>query len=145
MLMHQAPWLGWALLLVTVGLAVAGFLFSPWLGVAAIGVDAFLVVMAMSFVIFAYGFNSVTGVNMTQHSLRATTAGLLVEFEEGDPLTIRKEEIAPYHIYPGGVIVPVGGNRAGWIWVPPRAFESDEDFKDFLKSIYRNESNTEQE
>ena len=143
MLVHDAAWLGWSLLVVGLGLVVAGFIFSPWLGIAALGVAAFMAVMAMSFVIMAYGFNSITGINMSTHSLALCRGGVAVEFEDGKVVSLNASDVRPYHIYPGGVLMPVAGSRPGWLWVPPKAFESDEDFKEFLKCVYRNESNTE--
>lgn len=141
MLIEQAPWLGWALLGVTVVLAVVGFIFSPWMGIAALGVDAFLVVMAMSFVIMAYGFNSVTGVNMPLHTLSLENNKIRVEFEDGKTVDIAKENARPYKIYPGGVLVPVEGQKKGWLWIPPKAFLTPEEFMVFVKEIY--ESHTE--
>ena len=143
MLIHDAAWLGWSLLVVVAALIILGFVFSPWIGLAAIGVSAFLVVMALSFVIMAYGFNSITGVNMAKHSLRSEPGSIVIEFEDGHRMEVAKSDIRPYNIYPGGVTAPVDGARPGWLWIPPKAFENDEEFKDFLKSIYRDESNTE--
>ena len=144
MLMHEAGWLGWTLLLTLAALITAGFIWSPWTGVAAIGVGAFIAVMVMSFMIMVYGFNSITGVNMSMHSLKSEKNRVIIGFENGKELEVVKEDIRPYHIYPGGVIAPVEGKRRGWLWIPPKAFETDEEFKHFLKSIYGNESDSEQ-
>lgn len=145
MMMHDASWLGWVLLVVVIALTTAGFLFSPWIGAAAIGFDAFIVVMAMSFVIMTYGFNSITGVNMSPHAFYMRNGTLIIEFEEGREMEIPRQDIRPYHIYPGGVLVPVEGKRPGWLWIPPKAFENDNEFQIFLKRVYRDENNTEQE
>ena len=143
MLIHHALWLAWTLLIVISGMAVVGFLCSPWIGIVALGVDALIVVMSMSFVIIAYGFTSITGANMADHALRSEGNVLRIEFEDGKEIEVQKSDIRPYHIYPGGVIVPVEGKKSGWIWIPPRAFETDEEFQNFLKRLYINESNTE--
>lgn len=139
MLAHQAAPLMWILISLCVALSVAGFIISPWIGLASLGFDAFILMSGISFVVFAYGFNSVTGLNMTPHSLEAEEDGLLVRFEEGEPVKIARDELRPYTVYPGGVVMPVGGSKAGWVWVPPKAFESDSDFKTFLSKIYSSE------
>lgn len=136
MMIYQARWLMWSLLILVLALISVGFIYSPWVGIAATGVAAFISAMAFSFVIMAYGFQSVTGVNMTEHSLIIRDDKLNVEFEEGDEVSIDKSSIFPYLIYPGGVIVPVEKNGKGWIWLPPKAFVSDEEFKLFLKDLY---------
>lgn len=143
MMAFQAPWVGWSLLVLVVVLVAGGFILSPWLGLAAIGVSAFMCVMGLSFVIMSYGFYSVTGCNMSLHSLSLHDKKLIVELEDGKKIEISLKELDHYSIYPGGVVVPVGGARAGWIWIPPRAFETPEEFKQFVKTLY--ESNTEQE
>lgn len=140
MLMHQAPILFWLLAVSLLGLIATGFIFSPWLGIAALGLSLFIAVMVVSTVIMVYGFNSITGVNMSRHSLTATDADIRIDFEEGDPLSVSKQDVGPYRIYPGGIVVPVEGLRKGWLWVPPKAFENDEDFKQFIMRIY--EGNT---
>lgn len=136
MLVEQAPWLGWTLVVVTVALAVAGFIYSPWIGFAALALNAFLVVTALSFVIMACGFNSITGVNMATHCLSTDSGVVRAEFEDGKTVEVDKKNIKPYKIYPGGVLVPVDGARPGWLWIPPGAFETPEDFQEFLKSLY---------
>ena len=141
MLIHQAPYWGLAVGLLALAMIVAGFILSPWIGLAAIGFSAFLVVMVVTFVIAVYGFHSITGCNMTPHRLFLTDSRIGVEFDdEGRDLTVSRSEARPYRIFPGGVLVPIEGERAGWLWIPPRAFENDEDFKTFLKKIY--EGNT---
>ena len=144
MLMHQAAWLGWTLLVVVLGLVAVGFIYSPWMGIAAIGIDAFIVVMALSFVIIAYGFGTITGLNMTNHTLQVESRDIEIGFAEGEPIRIPCSDARPYSIYPGGVLVPVEGKRSGWLWVPPSAFATPEEFQIFLKKIYisANESNT---
>ena len=137
MLVEQAPWLAWTLLAVCLGLAATGFILSPWIGIAAIGFCAFLTVTALSFVIMAYGFHSVTGLNMAMHSLENTPGRLMVEFEDGKQVGIEKSDLRPYKIYPGGVLVPVAGARSGWIWIMPKAFETPEDFAGFMREIYK--------
>lgn len=137
MVMEQAPWAAWSLLVAVVLLVAGGFLISPWAGVAAFGVAAFLAVMVMSFVIMAYGVYSITGVNMAPHSLAVDGHRILVRFDEGDDVEVMCEHAAPYKIYPGGVLVPVEGARAGWLWVPSRAFDHPDALRDFLKLIYR--------
>ena len=136
MLLHQAPIATLLLCLLMASLTVAGFLFSPYIGVATIGVDAFLIVMLLTFVIAVYGFHSVTGCNMADHSLEQTDENVKVIFEDGKEIEISKKEILPYKIYPGGVLVPVKGERAGWLWVPPKAFDTPDEFSLFLKSLY---------
>ena len=136
MLLHQATWLCWVVLAVTIALAVVGFIFSPWIGIAALGFDIFIVMMALSFSIMVYGFNSITGVNTLNHSFHLDKGKIRVEFEDGEPVEIDRKEARPYHIYPGGVLIPVAGVKAGWLWLPPKAFESDNDFQTFLKEIY---------
>lgn len=142
MLLHQAPAVGWIMAAAIVALTVAGFILSPWIGVAAIGFDFFILVMGLSFVIMVYGFHSVTGVNMIPHRFAQDGKNLILEFEEGDPEVIPKASLRPYRIYPGGVLVPVEGERRGWIWIPPKAFEDDGRFQGFIKQLY-DESNTE--
>lgn len=147
MLVEQASWVAWTLLLVIVALIAVGFILSPWLGVAAIGYSVFITIMAMSFVIMAYGLNSVTGANMPLHTLTAGNDGIRFEYEDGKTVDIPREDIRPYRIYPGGVLLPVGGKKAGFIWLTPKAFETGGDFAEFLKKIYTDtkyESNTEQ-
>lgn len=141
MLVEQARWLLWTLLIVSLALIVAGFVLSPWAGIAAVAIDAFLVVMAVSFVIMAYGFNSITGVNMPPHALQLEGDSIKVEFEDGKSVEVSRKDIRPYKIYPGGALVPVDGARAGWLWVPPAAFDTPEGFTGFMKKIY--ESHTE--
>lgn len=143
MLVHQAPWAGWVMLAIVAGLTVTGFILSPWLGIAALGFDAFIIVMVMSFVIFAYGFSSITGVNMMSHCLKVSDGSLSIEFEEGNQVTVPLADIEPYLIYPGGVIIPVKGPREGWLWLPPKAFDEPSDFQNFLKCLY--EGNSKQE
>lgn len=136
MVMEQAQWLVWTLAILMLGLAVAGFIFSPWAGIAALGVDAFLLVMALSFVIMAFGFNSVTVLNIPRHTVTIDVECLVIEIEDGATEKIPKEDIRPYKIYPGGVIVPVEGLRSGWLWLPPAAFASPDDYQVFLKQMY---------
>ena len=137
MMMEHAPYTTLFLLIVLIGLTTAGFIVSPWYGVAALGFDAFLLVMAMSFVIFVYGFNSVTGANMAIHSLSLDEGGIMVEFEDCKCIKIPREDIGKYKIYPGGALLIVHGTRKGWIWIPPKAFEGCEiSFETFLKGIY---------
>lgn len=143
MLIHQASWVAWVTLIVMAGLVAAGFIHSLWAALAAVAVDIFIAVMTMSFVIIAFGFNSITGVNMGSHSLSTNNDGLVIKFDDGKEIEVKKSDILPYHIYPGGVIVPVKGAKAGWVWVPPGAFDTDGEFRNFLKSLYANESNTE--
>ena len=140
MLIHQSRWVAIALAVVVAGLIAAGFIVSPWMGIAAVSFAAFISVMVLSFIILVYGFNSVTGVNMGRHSLSLQGERIRVEFEEGDPVYINCSDILPYSIYPGGVVIPVTGVKAGWLWVPPAAFSSPEDFQQFLKSIYHPET-----
>ena len=139
MLVEQAPWLSRILAVVAVGLAVAGFIISPWVGIAALGIDVFLIVMAMSFVIMAYGICSVTGVNMAMHTLEIGEGEIRAVFEDGKTIGISLEEVRPYKIYPGGILIPVDGKKAGWIWVPAKAFDTAEEFQSFIRDIYRQE------
>lgn len=139
MTIEQAPWLGLAVAIVAIGCMVWGFVCSPWYGIAALGFAAFLVVMAMSFIIIAYGFYSITGVNMARHSLVLSEKNLVVEFEDGAPVEIPLEDIRPYKIYPGGVLMPVAGKRPGWLWIPPHAFGENGMFQDFLHAVYHPE------
>lgn len=136
MLMHQAAPLAWGMLALVVAVVTAGFIVSPWVGIAAIGLSAFICVMLLSFVIMTFGFYSVTGANISLHTLALSEHGLTVEFEDGKTLHIARSDISPYHIYPGGVVVPVNGARAGWLWLPPRAFPSPEAFQSFLSGLY---------
>lgn len=136
MLMEQAPAVGWVLLVLIAGLTTAGFLISPWVGVAALGLDAFIAVMGLNFVIMAFGFNSITGVNMAMHTLSLRGGKVEVEFEDGKTVEIDTADLRPYKIYPGGVLVPVGGARAGWLWVPPKAFPTDGEFRSFISGLY---------
>lgn len=151
MLLSQAPAVGWIMLALVAGLTTAGFLFSPWIGIAAFGFDIFIVMMGMSFVIMVYGFNSVTGLNMASHSLHIEGESVIVSFEadenrepvEGKPsqppaktIEIKKKDLLPYHIYSGGVLIPVEGPRRGFLWLPTRAFPSDTAFSEFLKALY---------
>lgn len=146
LMFEQAPWIGWTLLVLVVGLVVAGFVFSFWMGIAALGLDAFLVVMAMSFVVMAYGFNSITGANLSSHTLSVEGDRLRLEFDDGKSRELPRSEAQPYRIYPGGVVVPLGGKNGGWLWIPPSAFDTPGEFHTFLKAIYKqHESNTEQE
>lgn len=138
MLLHHTSWLAWTLLLLVAALIAGGFVISPWVGIAAIGFAAFIVVMVMSFVIFAYGFNSITGLNMTPHSLGIEDGRMMVELADGKTIGMELSGIKPYKIYPGGVMIPFDGPRSGWLWVPPSAFPNDEDFRNFLKSSYKN-------
>lgn len=140
MMIHQATWLFWLLFMIITGGAVAGFFFSVWAGIVALCIGAFLSVMAFSFVMIAYGFNSVTGLNMTSHRLYSSGEKLVVEFDDGKDIEMPKDDLRPYLIYPGGIIVPLKGGRTGWVWVPPKAFDTDEGFKEFLKSLYENNS-----
>ena len=136
MLMHDASWLGWSLLAVILILVAGGFIISPWIGIAAIGFALFIAMMAMSFVIMAYGFNSFTGVNMMTHTLAVDGSNITIGFEEGDAIEIDCRSARPYHIFPGGVLLPVSGAREGWLWIPTKAFENDNDMKEFLKTVY---------
>ena len=153
MLLSQAPAVGWIMLALVAGITTAGFLFSPWMGVAAIGFDVFIVMMGMSFVIMVYGFNSVTGLNMVSHSLRIVGESVIVSFEaEENPgevdmtpsqsqhpaknIEISKKDLLPYHIYSGGVLIPVEGPRRGFLWLPTRAFPTDAAFSAFLSALY---------
>lgn len=140
MLLEQARWLAWLLLGIVAVLTTAGFTYSPAVGIATLGFDAFLITMALSFVILACGFNSITGVNMSHHSLSVDGGVVTVRFEDGKEIRIAGELIRPYKIYPGGVVVPVSGDRPGWLWVPTGAFERPEDMRLFLKSLYVKES-----
>lgn len=136
MLLHQATGLAWIFGIVAVALAATGFIISPWIGLVALGLDAFLAVMVYTFVITAYGFNSLTGCNMPLHRLVVDGEYLAVEFEEGSPLAIPRKEVRPYKIYPGGALLPIGGSRPGWVWLPPKAFGNPDDFKNFIKQLY---------
>lgn len=140
MLIHQSRWVAIVLTVLIVALIVAGFIVSPWMGIAAISFAAFIAVMVLNFIILVYGFNSVTGVNMGRHSLSLHGDRIMVEFEEGVPMYINCSDILPYSIYPGGVLIPVTGIKAGWLWVPPAAFSTSEDFQKFLKTIYHPET-----
>ena len=143
MLIHQAAWLGWLMVLLIVGLTVTGFLLSPWIGIASLGFDIFIVVMVMSFVIMIFGFNSITGINMSMHSLSVGEKYITVTFEDETTIEIDRHDVRPYKIYPAGIIVPVAGKRPGWLWIPPKAFPDDAAFQKFLSAIYNYESNTE--
>lgn len=136
MLIHQALSVGIIYLLVAAALATAGFIHSVWAGIAALSVDGFLAVMVMSFVIMAYGFNSVTGINITPHSFELDGHRLVVRYEDGKTTEINISDIKPYTIYPGGVIVPVENDRKGWLWITPGAFENPDEMLPFLKALY---------
>ena len=140
MAMEQAPALLWGAVGVAVAMATVGFVFSPVLGVAALAVGLFLLVMVLSFVMIAYGFNSITGVNVSGHTLAIADGGVEAEMEDGRKVSIRRDSIRPYKIYPGGVLVPVKGNidgkGEGWLWVPPKAFDTAAEFQGFLKAMY---------
>ena len=152
MLLHQAPAVGWIMLAAIAALTTAGFIVSPWAGLATIGFDIFIVVMGMSFVIMAYGFHSITGVNLSEHTLAIEGDKIKVEFNETSaetgedserdtapasrPVEILLKDLRPYSVYPGGVLIPVEGPRKGFLWLPLRAFASDTDFQTFLKSLY---------
>lgn len=136
MLAYQAPTVGWVLGAVVVATLVAGFLVSPWVGLVTVGVDAFLCVMVMSLIIMAYGLGSVTGCNMSLHTLSVTAQTLSVNFEEGSPLVFEKKRLGRYTIYPGGIVVPIDGKKGGWIWVASRAFEQGADMAEFIKRLY---------
>ena len=137
LMMEQAPAVGWILLAVCIALLVAGFLFSPWAGVAALGVVAFLTVSVFNLVMMACGLNSVTGLNMAPHSLGVEDETVVAEFEDGGRVEVDLADLRPYRIYPGGVVVPVEGSRKGWLWVPPAAFGSPEDFQAFMAGLYK--------
>lgn len=145
MMLHQAQWLFWLLCIVTVGLVTLGFIYSPWHGVAAIGFSSFIIMMGLSFLIFAFGFNSITGMNLAEHSIETSPAHVRVLFEDGKTVEIDRERILRYKIYPGGVLIPVTGPQEGWLWIPVKAFENPADLNPFLKEVYRkeHESNTE--
>lgn len=136
MVIEQAQWLGWTVLVLSLALIVGGFMFSVWHGVASIAFAAFLSVMALGFVIIAYGFYSVTGANMTLHSLEIEDRSVSVVSDGEKILELPLSDIRPYRVYPGGAIVPVKGSRSGWLWVPASAFETAEDLSSFLKRLY---------
>ena len=137
MLVHDGGWLRWALPAVIVCLIGAGFIHSVWAGIVAVCFSLLLGVMVMSFVIMVYGFNSVTGLNMTPHSLVAGEGTVRADFEEGRPVEVSLADVRPYTVYPGGALVPVAGPRKGWLWVPPDAFDSTEEMQRFLQALYR--------
>lgn len=141
MLLHQASWLAWTLVITLIVLVTFGFLHSVATGIASIGLGIFIVVMAMNFVIFAYGFNSITGINITEHALRLEGPVIAADIVDEKSVEIKREHLRPYHIYPGGVLVPVEGNRKGWLWIKASAFDTPEEFQKFMKKIY--ESNSE--
>ena len=143
MLVHQALWVGIVVAALVVAVTVAGFVVSPWAGIASIGFDAFIVVMGVSFVISVYGFSSITGCNMPSHTIRILPDRVDIEFEDEKVISIEKKDIRPYKIYPGGVLVPFTGAHAGWIWVPSRIFETGADFTGFLKNLYRKDTENE--
>ena len=136
MLFHHAPALAWIVAVVVVALTVAGFFFSPWVGFATLGFDFFIIVSALSFVIFAYGFNSVTGVNMPPHTLELEGDNIVAEFEDEKRVEVSRKDILPYIVFSRGVLVPVKGAKSGWLWIPPKAFDDDEAFRAFLKEMY---------
>lgn len=144
MLMEQAPMVGWSVLGIVILLIVIGFLVSPWIGIAAVGLSAFIVVTAISFVMLLYGFNTLIGLNMSSHFLGIDGDNLVVTVEDEIPLEIQLSRLNPYKIYPGGVLVPVTegdpkinkNSQGGWIWIPTKAFNTDDDFKSFLKRLY---------
>lgn len=140
MLFHQAPWMGLIMVLLAVGVIVAGFIVSPWSGLASIGFAAFIIVMGMSFVISVYGFSSVTGCNIPPHTVEIEPDKVLVRFEDEKVKEISKADIEPYRIYPGGVLVPVKGAHAGWLWIPAKIFESGDALQLFLKNLYIRET-----
>ena len=137
MMLHHLPAVTLLLLVALAGAATVGFILSPWHGIAILGIDMFLLVMFASFVIMAYGLGSITGCNTQPHSLHIIPGGLRVEFEEGEEAEISGADILPYKIYPGGVLVPVKGVKAGWVWLPPKAFDTPSDMQVFLKEIYK--------
>ena len=135
---HQAPKVGLATAIVAVGLVTAGFIWSPWAGLAAVGVAGFLMVSVLTLVVIAYGFHTMTGLNMSLHSLSLTREGTVrVQYEDGQTTELPRAEAGRYHIYPGGVLVPFGGKNSGWLWVPPKAFADDWTFRSFLNGIYK--------
>lgn len=147
MLLHDARWVAWTYVAIASVLAIWGFIFSPWIGVAALGLDAFLLAMAMNLVIIAYGFHTLTGVNLSPHSIHIEGNEVEVVPEDGESLFLSRSDFMPYHIYPGGVLLPFGGDRRGWLWLPASAFASGPEMQDFIKAIYQNnnESNSKQE
>lgn len=136
MLIEQASVVAWLMGIIVAGITVWGFILSPWIGIVAVGFALFIIVMGMSFVIFAYGFNSITGVNMTPHILEKRGNKIICNFADETQVEINCMDIRPYKIYPGGVLVPVVGEKAGWLWIPPKAFESDQVFRSFLQDLY---------
>lgn len=145
MMVHHAMWVAVVMALVSAALIGSGFLFSAGAGIAAIGFSVFLWVMALSFVIFAYGFNSVTVLNMPLHSLGLRGDEIIITFESGEEQTVETASVRPYRIYPGGVVIPVEGAKAGFLWVPSGAFDNPDDMVKFLKLIYESNSKQKQE
>ncbi|MCH5217460.1 MAG: hypothetical protein J1F07_02725 [Muribaculaceae bacterium] len=136
MLMHQAPAAGWVVGLLCVALVVAGFIVSPWLGVAALGVSAFIAVMAMSFVVMAYGFYTLTWVNMKPHTFSLSGDSLRIVFDDGREVGVALNQLRPYTIYPGGVLVPVAVEGGGWLWFPGGSQPDGMPLPEFLKRLY---------
>lgn len=140
MLIFQAPVVAWITAALVAVFTIVGFIVSPWVGVATLGFDVFFFVMALTFVIAVYGFHSITGCNTAMHSLKAVGEKVVVTFEDEKTIEIEKSNLCRYHVFPGGVLIPVDGARQGWLWLTPKAFESDIDMQIFLKEIY--EGNT---
>lgn len=137
MLLHDAT--GWlaVFLILLVALTVAGAFIHWSYALYFFAFSLFLFPFIMIVPYMKYSFMRLTPVNVTPHVLTLRKDTIEVTFPESERRhTVSLENLKGYKIMPGGVLIPSGGEGDGWLWLQQSAFETPEEFQQFLTKLY---------
>lgn len=138
MLLHDIPWwvVGYFIFIIAMG--ITGAVMAWWYAVILVMLALVIVPFLIWIPYFHYGFKKLTVTNVTPHTLTVNGNDLQITFPETDrTYTIPRSEFKVYKIMPGGILIPSNDKKNGWLWLESSAFDSPEEFQDFLKALLR--------